>query len=146
MQPMTLDEMQAFVGHAWLGHIGLAKGGRAYVIPIFYAYDQGVFYFHSLHGAKEEYLEATREACLNIVHAESADRWASVLAFGPAERVTHVGEQKRAMDALLRLPLPPALGRGTEGEPRRSGAGMFFWKLAPQRMVGRKSEPAALAP
>lgn len=143
---MTVDDIQSFVGHAWLGHMGLAKGSRAYVIPIFYAYADGVFYFHSLHGTKEEYLEATQEACLNIVSAETEDHWASVDVFGPVERLDNVMEQKRAMEALLRLPLPPTLGRTMAGEPRRGGAGLFFWKLTPKRMVGRKSEPAATTP
>lgn len=145
MQPMGPEDLREFVGQAWLGHMGLAREGRAYVVPIFYAFEGGAFYFHSLPGAKDEFIEATREACLTITHAESEDRWASVMVFGPVEKVTGAQEQARAMEALLRVPLPPALGRTASGQPRRGGAGMFYWKLAPQRMVGRRSEPAALA-
>lgn len=143
---MSAEDIRAFVAHAWLGHMGLAREGRAYVIPIFYGYADGTFYFQSLHGEKEEFLEATREACLNIVSAASEDHWSSVMVFGPVERVDQVGEQKKAMDLLLRLPLPPRLGHSPSGEPRRGGGPIFYWKLTPKRLVGRKSEPPALAP
>lgn len=146
MQPMTPEDIHAFVQHAWLGHMGLAKGGQAYVIPIFYGYADGAFYFQSLHGEKDEFLETTQEACLNIVSAASEDHWSSVMVFGPVARVDNVLEQKRAMDLLLRLPLPPALGLTATGEPRRGEGPVFYWKLTPKRMVGRKSEPPALAP
>lgn len=144
MQPMAPEDIRAFVAHAWLGHMGLARDGRAYVVPIFYGYLDGTFYFQSLHGEKEEFLEATREACLNIVSAESEDHWASVMAFGPVARVDNVLEQRRAMDALMRVPLPPRLGQTANGEPRRGGGPLFFWKLTPTRLIGRKSEPPRL--
>lgn len=139
MESMRPEEVQAFVARTRFGMLGLAKRGHAYVVPLFYGYDGRRFYFHSNPGLKDDYREATEEACLAIVNAQSEDVWTSVLAFGPMGPVVDATEQLVAMDALMHVPLPPEFGFSKFGEPIRDGSKARLWKLDPREVTGRKS-------
>lgn len=141
MEAMTDEEVRTMISGSWFGHLALADGGRAYAIPIFFGFADGTFYFHSLPGVKDDFIEATEEACLTITRAESEDRWASIIARGPIEEVTLEPELEVAMDALLALPLPPAMGTTGTGKPKRGGADLTYRKLTPVELSGRKSVP-----
>lgn len=142
MEEMTDAEIETAIDDARVGILGLADGGRAYAMPIFYAYEDGVFYWHSHPGYKEAYLHDTEEACLTMVYGFDADEWESVMAFGTPEPIWDEVEIEAAEAALADVPPPPELGTTEEGAPKRSGKHAVYWKLVPTRMTGRKSEPA----
>lgn len=139
MEPMAPEEVRLLLAQARLGHLGLARGGDAYVLPVFFAYDGRHVYFHAHPGMKDDYLAGTDEACLAVTRAESEDVWESVLVFGPVEELTFASDRLAAMDALLAVPEPPLLGTSAHGEPLRSAEGMRFFRLAPAHLTGRKS-------
>lgn len=141
MEDMTDEEVRAMVGGSWFGHLALADGGRALAIPVFFGHRRDAFYLHSLPGAKDDYVAATEEACLTITRVESEDRWASVIARGPLEEVTLAKEVEVAMDALMGVPLPPAMGTTETGEPKHGGGDLVYRKLTPVQVTGRKSVP-----
>lgn len=136
-----LDEARAreILRELHFGHLGLAKNGHAYVLPLYYTYDGKTVYFHSHPGLKEEYITATKEACFLAASIESGDDWESVQVFGPVEKVTVADEIRTAMNALISVPLPPAYGVSEFGEPKRSAADTFYWKVVPKRIEGRRS-------
>lgn len=142
MEEMTDGEIEAAIGNAQVGVLGLAEGGRAYAIPVFFAYKDGDFYWHSHPGYKEGYIHDTEEACLTLVHGFGPDEWESVMAFGKPEPIWDELEIEEAQAALAEIPPPPELGTTEEGEPKRSGKHAVYWKLSPTRVTGRKSEPA----
>lgn len=141
MEDMTDDEVWTMLRGVRFGHLALADGGRAYSIPIFYGTANDVVYIHSLPGAKDAWIRATKEACLTVTRAESEDRWASVIVRGPIEEVTMDKEVQVAMEALMAVPPPPAEGTTGTGEPRRGGPGLTYRKLTPVEVAGRKSVP-----
>jgi nitroimidazol reductase NimA-like FMN-containing flavoprotein (pyridoxamine 5'-phosphate oxidase superfamily) len=142
MREMSRVDMDRLLGRSRLGHLGLAREGRAYVIPVFYAYDGRAFFFQTLPGLKDEFLQGTTEACFVVTDAPSDDTWASVQAVGRLSEVRDVPDQLRAMEAMLIAPFPPVQGETEHGEPRRSQLGLRYLKLTPTRMAGRFSEPA----
>lgn len=141
MKEMTDDEIMELVRDRGLGHLALAKGGDAYAIPIFYAFDRGTFYFHSHHGVKEEYLEKTGEACLVIARVDSPRVWESAQVFGSVQKITSGEELRRAEEALRIVPVPPAMGTTEGGRSRRTEEDTFVWSLEVYSMTGRKSVP-----
>lgn len=136
---MTEDEIMELVRDRGLAHLALAKGGDAYAIPIFYAFDGETFFFHSHHGVKEEYLEKTGEACLVVARVDSPDVWESAQVFGSVQKITSRDELRRAEEALLNVPVPPAWGTTDAGRPKRSEEDTFVWSLEVYSMTGRKS-------
>lgn len=138
---MGPQEARDFIGHNKFGVLGLAQGGRAYVVPLFYAFDGGHLYFHTHAGQKDAFIDATEEACFTIVRVESTDVWSSVQVFGRLQRVPQTGrERDAAVDALLSIPLPPRWGVSEMGEPAHGEArGMTIYRLPVARVEGRFS-------
>lgn len=145
MEPMTGPEIRAFVAQCRFAEIGLARDGRAYVLPVFYGFDGSSFYFHTHPGLKDAYADATREACLTVVRVESEDSWTSVMAFGRVERALGDASRLVAQDALLHVPLPPERGLSPFEEPLRTSASVELWRLVVTRMSGRKSARPPIA-
>ncbi len=142
---MEHADAKALLRKLKLGHLGLSRGGRCYVIPLFYAYDGDYCYFQSHPGLKNEYLDATREACLNAILYQGPDEWRSVQAMGPVEVLSLSDEIAAAKSALLAIPLPPEGGTYPGGTPRRSGNRVYYWRLKPERISGMSSTKARIA-
>lgn len=132
MEDLTDDEISLLLEEAQVAHVGLARDGDAYVIPVFVAFDGQQLWFHSRPGLKQDYLEATDEACATVTVVETEQVWASVQVFGPVEPVEIEEDRRRAMEALLERPMPPS----TDDEEVEE---LFFWRLTPTRISGRKS-------
>lgn len=143
MDDMSPEEAREFIRHNKFGVLGLADGGRAYALPLFYGYDGRDIYFQTHHGLKEDYVAATTEACFTIVRVMTLDKWASVQVFGKLEEVPVTED---AMHALMSVPLPPIAGKSELGEPARSDADLVVCRLKPARMSGRYSESAPESP
>lgn len=139
MREMTQAELRQFIRSNSTGVLGLADNGRAYCIPLYYAYDGRDLYFHARPGLKQKYALATTEACLAIVRATAPEVWASVQVFGEIERIE---PSLQAQDALLRVPLPPDWGETPRGEPRRSAKDVALYRLRARRVSGRYSDAA----
>jgi nitroimidazol reductase NimA-like FMN-containing flavoprotein (pyridoxamine 5'-phosphate oxidase superfamily) len=126
-----------------VGHLGFADAGKAYVVPVFYAFDGRAFYFHLQPGQKDRFLDSTLEACLAITEAHTDEEWASILAFGRPEVVRDETTRLAAMEALLQAPFPPEWGITGAGTTRRKEPReVRLVRLVPQRMTGRRSAPA----
>lgn len=142
MEEMTLEEIEEAVDQARVGILSLARDDEAYAFPVFYAYEDGVFYWHSHPGEKDSYIHETEEACLTMMRGYGVDDWSSVMAFGEPEPLWDAQEVGDAEDALADVPAPPELGEDEEGEPKRSAKHAVYWRLEPVRMTGRKSKPS----
>lgn len=143
MREMSPAEANQFIRANRAGVLGLADGGRAYCIPLYYAYDGRDIYFQSRPGLKQKYAVATKEACFTIVRATTPDTWASVLVFGDLERIE---PSLAAEDALLRVPLPPDWGETSLGEPERHDRDVALYRLRARRTTGRYSDAAPQSP
>lgn len=142
MEPLSETELRRLLGKSRFGHLALAREGRAYCIPLYFGFDGQAFYFHSQPGMKDDFIEATREACFAVESVQTDDDWQSVLAFGPVEECLDDRDRLRAMEVLLSVPMPPAWGVTELEEPKRADRPRRFYKLVPRRLSGRKSTPA----
>lgn len=138
---MTAQDVREFVRHNKMGVLALTKDRKAYAVPLFYGYDGRDFFFQGRPGLKDEFVEATDEACFTIVRARSLDDWASAQVFGRLERVPRASPTH----ALMSVPLPPAWGESEVGEPTREEEDIIVYRLAPTRTSGRYSEAATEA-
>lgn len=139
MEPLSPERSKDLLRQLHFGYLGLAKGGHSYVLPLFYSYDGKLLYFHSHPGLKDDYAEATKEACFLVNSVESESDWESVQVFGRVQKVTIQDEILAAMNALIVVPLPPEYGFSKQGEPLRTDQNMSFWKLMPTRISGMES-------
>lgn len=140
MQEMSDEDIRRVIEEASLAILGLSRGNRSYAFPLFYGYLDGVFYWHSHPGEKDDYIHATEEACLTIVRVVTEDDWHSVMAFGHPREVHDPTQLDLARAALADVPAPPELGISETGEPKRSEENVVYWMLEPTRTTGRVSQ------
>lgn len=139
---MPLERVEQLLRDSRTCSIGFAQDGRAYVLPMFFAYDGEHCYFHSHPGLKDDFMEATQQACLVVIHYDSEDEWWSLQAFGPVERLSLSDDIDAAKAALIGVPLPPEPGSYPGGKPKRSEQQVFYWRLTPTHLDGRLSHRA----
>lgn len=139
MEDIPEAEAKELVKASRIGYLGLCADNLAYVLPMFYGYDDEAVYFQCHPGLKDAYIDGTEEACLEIAHYESQHVWESVQVFGPVEKLTLTDDIAAAKNALFQVPFPPAMG-SFRGLPKREDRSMFYMRLTPTRFAGRKSE------
>ena len=136
---MDDEECRALLSTSKLGVLALSDQGRAYAIPLYYAFDGEDLWFHCHPGLKDEYLEKSNEVCLVVIHVGSANIWESVQVFGTAAKVTLNTDVDTARAALAKVPFPPAEGNYPRGLPVRSEQDVYYVKLKPRHIEGKKS-------
>jgi uncharacterized protein len=107
-------EMEQLLEEENLGYLGLSLGGKPYVVPLNYRYDDGKIQFHcALAGKKLDYLRANPEVCFSVgrqagdvrdhaggnpCHVDSD----SVICYGRARIVEAFEERKAVLNAFNR--------------------------------------------
>ena len=143
MQVYPTSHCVAFLKRQRVGVMALAKEGRAYAVPLFFAYDGERLFFMSHPGEKDAFIEACEEACFVVVQVEGEDEWISVQATGPVEKVTLSDDAMHALDLMAKNPFPPEFGTTPQGWPKHSAERMYIWALTPRKLFGRQSKPPA---
>jgi len=103
-----------------VGYLGLAEGGKPYVVPVNYHYTDGKIIFHcGFKGKKINYLKANPQVCFTVgrqpgwvrehaggdpCHVDSD----SVICYGTARVMEDLHERKLAMEAYRRRFRPGA--------------------------------------
>jgi nitroimidazol reductase NimA-like FMN-containing flavoprotein (pyridoxamine 5'-phosphate oxidase superfamily) len=140
VEDMTAEEMRALLGRAGFGHLGCAREGRPYVVPMHYAYTDEFLYIFTTEGMKTSFIEANREVCLQVEEVESPTRWQSVMVTGEAERITKQDEKERAMQAITESnpTLTPALNQ-TQIDTWGRANNIALYRIRPSIIDGRKT-------
>lgn len=139
MKELPESTCKAFLGKHRVGVMALAKGGDAYAVPLFFAYDGQALYFSSHPGEKDTFLQGTHEGCFVVVEFHGDDDWSSVQATGAVEKITLSDDAVRALNAIAENPFPPEFGSDSKGVPKRSSDRMYLWMMKPRKLTGRTS-------
>ncbi|MFS8065085.1 MAG: universal stress protein [Byssovorax sp.] len=74
-------------------------GGRLYLLPMTYAYDDGAVYFRSAEGTKVRMMRESPAVCLQVDHIQDMVSWRSVIAWGTFREL----QGAEASDGLRRI-------------------------------------------
>ena len=129
---LSPDEIEALLRRQHVGRLGCVVDGRAYVVPITYAYADGCVYAHTLPGRKLAALRADPRACFEV-DARDGTCWRSVVAEATFEEIADERERQAILARLagavpvavpvavpgvvFRLRLTAASGRFVEQDP-----------------------------
>ncbi len=140
VKEMSQGEIVALLLRGTFGHLGCARDGHPYVVPMNYAFDSQDVYFFTTEGTKTEYIAANHEVCFQIEEIADAHRWMSVMVLGRAERLTAPEETERAMLLITeRNPsLMPALSETKIGAWKRLRH-VAVYRIRPHSLCGRKT-------
>ena len=138
IRDMPQGEMLTLLLRASYGHLGCARDGRPYVVPMHYAFDARDIYFFTTEGTKTELISANREVCFQVEEVTDASHWRSVMITGRAELITQAAEVERAMQLITeRNPtLTPALNSTEIGAWKRLGH-VAVYRIRPEGIYGR---------
>lgn len=140
IKEMTRDEMLALLARLNFGHLGCARDGHPYVVPMNYAFEPDALYFLTTDGTKTEYMAANTEVCFQVEEVDGPQAWRSVMVTGRAERLSKPEEMERAMQLIAsRNPsLAPALSETKIGAWRRP-SNLSVYRVRPEAIYGRRT-------
>lgn len=109
-----IDEFEKIINEAQVCYLGMSESDHPYVLPMNFAYDQGVFYLHAApEGHKLDVLIANPNVCINFNtgnelfhrHKEVGCSWGmkfkSVNVFGKASFISDYAEKYRIMQLFM---------------------------------------------
>lgn len=140
IEDMPLDEMKALLKKESFGHLGCARNGRPYVVPMNYAYDSQNLYFFTTEGMKTDYISANDEVCFQVEEVRDRTHWRSVMVTGRAERLTKPEDLEHAMQVITESnpTLTPALNR-TQVDTWGRANTIALYRVRPEIIDGRKT-------
>jgi nitroimidazol reductase NimA-like FMN-containing flavoprotein (pyridoxamine 5'-phosphate oxidase superfamily) len=140
VEDMASAEMHALLQRESFCHLGCARDGRPYVLPMNYAYDGKELYFFTTEGMKTQFIEANPQVCLQVEEITDSTHWRSVMVIGKAEQITKSDETQRAMKLITeRNPsLTPAIS-ATELDTWGRAVDIAIYRIAPEVIDGRQT-------
>lgn len=120
-EPMTREEIDAFLGRAVTGRLGTCAGGKPYVVPLSFVYLDGKIYYHwfSYGGRKVRNILENAAVCFEA-DEYTCDHlsYMSVIADGAIAKVTNRSEKGAVMRTLAKKFPEYATGAGHNDEIR----------------------------
>ena len=140
VEDMSPAEMHALLQRESFGHLGCARDGRPYVVPMHYAYDGKDFYFFTTHGMKTRYIDANPQVCLQVEEITDPTHWRSVMVVGKAEEISDKEDLERAMQLITaRNPsLTPAIS-ATQVDNWGRAVDIAVYRVTPDLIDGRQT-------
>ncbi len=140
VEDMSPADMHALLQRENFGHLGCARDGRPYVVPMHYAYDGKELYFFTTQGMKTQYIDANPQVCLQVEEITDSTHWRSVMVIGRATEITNNEETQRAMKFITeRNPsLTPAIS-ATSLDSLGRAVDIALYRIMPEIIDGRKT-------
>src|SRR4030081_2992859 len=140
VEDMAPADMHALLQRESFGHLGCARDGRPYVLPMNYAYDGKELYFFTTEGMKTQFMQANPQVCLQVEEVTDGTHWRSVMVIGKAEQITGNEEMQRAMKLITdRNPsLTPAIS-ATQLDTWGRAVDIALYRVNPELIDGRQT-------
>ena len=140
VEDMTSAETHELLHRQSFGHLGCARDGHPYVVPMNYAFDGAHLYFFTTEGMKTQFIEANPEVCLQVEEVTDSMHWRSVMVIGRAEHLLQAEDTGQAMKIILeRNPtLTPAIS-ATQVDSWGRAVDVALYRVTPEIIDGRKT-------
>lgn len=102
---LTFDECVQLLQRNSIAHLGCAKDGQPYVVPIHYSFDAGqhVVYVVSTLGQKVEWMRANPRVCLTVDEISDKNHWTTVVLNGAYEEIDDLADSSDARERSREL-------------------------------------------
>jgi len=140
-EPMADDDVEALLGVADHGVLGLADGDEPYTIPVSFGYEEGDIFFAFVRSGSDsekfEFIETGSTARLLVTDIKARFDWQSVAVTGPVEAVSVTdGNWTRLVETLDENPW-----FSTAFEDDERVEGVQGWRLVPEAVEGIEVRP-----
>lgn len=126
------------------GHLGCAKDGKPYIVPIYFAYHDNHIYAFSMPGRKIDFMRANASACFQVDERGRGREWRSVLIEGRYEELTdqpgYKVIQERAWSLLSQhINWWEPGGLKPDERPIVHHSTHLFWRISVDQVSGREA-------
>jgi nitroimidazol reductase NimA-like FMN-containing flavoprotein (pyridoxamine 5'-phosphate oxidase superfamily) len=125
-----------------VGRLACAKGLQPYVVPIFYAFNEGYIYSFSTPGQKLDWMAANPFVCLQVDEIKTPQDWSSVVVFGRYEELPDTMRPVREMAYELlqqrEIWWEPGLAR-EDSKDRENPLLPLFYRIFVEQITGRRA-------
>lgn len=97
---LTKEEMINLLEICAYGHIGYFDGKDATVLPINFAFANGVLYVHTYEGEKLRAIREHPRVCIQVERVNGPTSWKSVVVWGTAQELKENDEEDAARTLL----------------------------------------------
>ena len=96
IRELSRKESLDLLARSRLGRLACAHETIPYIVPLYFAYDNGYLFSFSTFGQKIEWMRANPLVCVELDEIVSAEEWSSVIVFGRYEELPDTPDYKRA--------------------------------------------------
>ena len=142
IKEMSFAEIEALLGSVRYGHLGCAKDGHPYVVPVSFAYDDHTIYLYTTEGKKSEIIDDNPEVCLQVEEVTDNNHWRSAIITGQAEKLISVKDREKALSVVTASnpDLSPALSyRWLDDWVREERDTEIIYRINRQSASGRRT-------
>lgn len=104
---LTDQECRSTLANASFGRLACSFDDQPYIVPVYFAYDDGNIYILGTVGKKIEWMRRNPKVCLLVDEISSATRWTSVITLGRYQELREpqfTDERARARKLLKQRP------------------------------------------
>lgn len=101
MGDLAPSEIEAILHQHAVGRLGCHTKGKTYVVPVGYAYEDGMIYSYSAEGTKIAMMRDNPDVCFQVDVVATLTNWRSVICWGRFEELRGANAQ-RAEEILKR--------------------------------------------
>lgn len=110
-------EIDALLAGEVVGRLGCHARGRTYVVPIAYAYADGMIVAHTADGLKLQMMRENPHVCFEVDRVDDLGHWQSVIVWGRFEELRGAAADHATAQLLGKL-LPLAATTGASQTPK----------------------------
>jgi uncharacterized protein len=131
-------EMHELLRMTNFGHLGCAREGTPYVLPMHYAYDGKDLYFYATEGMKTQLMKGNPQVCLQVEEVTDSLHWRSVMIIGKAVRLDDQKEIAHAWAQLDEHAPAPASATKHDAATQKDD-GIALYRIQPEIIDGRQT-------
>ena len=137
LRELPLSECEQLLLHNRIGRLAMRESEGAYVVPVSYAFGDGVIYGHAAPGRKIMLMRRWPHVSLLVDEIQSPAHWRSVMVRGRWEEL-HIEEDKFRARALLLRAFEGSLMSATAGHGHRTTLGeAIMFRIVIEEISGR---------
>jgi len=133
IEDLTRDGAEEFLRLQVVGRVGCHAGGRTYVVPVMYVWDDGCIYVQSVDGRKIAMMRENPSVCFEVDEYEpESGSWKSVIVEGTYQELDATGAEKALALLVERFE------RTREPGERRSSHAPVAFRIRAVTVTGRR--------
>jgi uncharacterized protein len=144
IEELSDGEIVKLLERVGYGHLACSREDQPYVVPVHFAYIDGVIYIYTTEGKKSEFIGANPSVCLQAEDVIDDQHWQSVIVDGTAVRVTKEAERDKAFRMIVGInpTLTPAVSIHWLDDWVRENIEVIY-RIQPKSMSGRQTAAPA---